>query len=83
MDNKIDLGAILDSMYQEDNDFDIDCPGGYEQAVDTAKELARRAVHQALVLASENATATAYSNQDGEWAEINEQSILDIEKLIV
>jgi hypothetical protein len=55
MEDKIDLSAILNALYEEDTNFDIDCPGAYEQAVHTAKELARRAVKQALILASEKA----------------------------
>lgn len=48
----------------------------------------KEAIHQALVLASENATATAHENPadygTGEiWAVIDKKSILDIEKLIV
>lgn len=39
----------------------------------------KEAVHQALVLASEKATATIY----GDEAIVDKQSILDVEKLIV
>lgn len=77
--DKIDLHSIR--MQALKNLNDIPYPGWTPAQL--ADESMKLAIRQALVLASEKATATAYSNQDGEWAEINEQSILDIEKLIV
>jgi hypothetical protein len=75
--NTIDLDAIMDSKNVDENGF----------SYDTVKWLMKETAKQALVLASENATATAHENPHdygaGDlWATVNKQSILDIEKLI-
>lgn len=42
----------------------------------------KEAIHQALVLASEKATAKEKHGLAGIWFEVDKQSILDVEKLI-
>jgi hypothetical protein len=46
------------------------------------REMMKEAIHQALVLACENATASVRGQGDY-WAEIDEESIMEVEKMIV
>lgn len=71
--DKIDLDAIIDKVRQPH-------PGRWDSITVNemaAKECMKEAIHQALVLASEQAWYS-YENQ-----EINKQSILDVEKLVI
>jgi len=72
----IDLDAIID---------ETNWLGSKSREV--AKELMKKAIHQALVLAAENAKCIDEGNigGDGEWHSyyiVDKQSILDTEKLI-
>ena len=79
--DKIDLNAITEKV---DNSMPSDI---YERPKVFARLCMIETIHQALVLASENATATAHENPadygTGEkWAVVDKQSILSIIDLI-
>jgi len=83
MEDKIDLDATcLKVLAKLQEDKPLWTPKEY------AKAMAREAIHQALVLAAKHAKATAHQNHDdygtGEiWATVDEQSILNINNLVV
>jgi hypothetical protein len=74
---KIDLDAIIDGVYKS--------RGDYSYSREAIKSMMRRAIHQALVLASEKATATSvfeHYDHNSQIAIVNKQSILDVERMI-
>lgn len=75
--NTIDLDAIIEEVEKEDPYFEGDLP--YSFAIECMKKV----IHQALVLASEKAKAVnPVKGGMIQPAEVDKQSILDIEKLI-
>lgn len=75
--DKIYLDAIINTVYP-DNGFPIT-----NMPRKDLKSLMLTAIHQALILASEKATAKEKHGLAGIWLEVDKQSILDVEKLIV
>lgn len=80
--DKIDLDAIMQEVDPSGNDI-----WANEEEWGIIREFAKKAIQKALVLASEKASARSYSKFDesGCWTvtEVDKQSILDVEKLIV
>jgi hypothetical protein len=75
--DQIDLDAIISKMEDEREDYDL--------SNDFMKVCMKEAIHQALVLASEKATATAiltHYDHNSYIGVVDKQSILDVEKLI-
>jgi len=79
MEDKIDLDAIIsDELMISIKDIKL---GQIDLMFDQAKRCMKEAIHQSLVLASENATVDI--SEGGSDIGVDKQSILDIEKLIV
>ena len=83
--DKIDLMDVVDHLMKENKIFPT--YDNYSNAQFSTKDLAvsmKEAIHQALVLASENATATVkFVDYDDAIGIVDKQSVLDVEKLIM
>lgn len=71
MDNKIDLNAIIEKHKDH-----------HSSSHKSVRIMMREAIHQALVLASQNAK-TLMEEYEPYWFVVDKRSILDVEKLIV
>ena len=76
--SKLDLDAIIDTIRSK-----LMNARDYKNDREMCHLYMKEAIRQALVLASKKATARERTGLGGIWLEIDTQSILDVEKLII